>query len=144
MIDMPFRIIDALHSIPSVQKAISILLLSSSLFLSGCATTQTICNPECQAQERRQDYVLANPKLLAKHKKAILIGQVTLGMSKKDVIAALGHPTTTVDTNAFWAEREQWIYQLPGKTTFYYFKFGRLHSWNTVANANKKSQTPSL
>lgn len=135
---MSFRIIDALHSLPSTPKAVLIL------FLSGCATTQVVCNLECQAQERRQDYVLANPKLLAKHKKAILVGQVTLGMSKKDVVAALGHPTTTVDTNAFWAEREQWIYQLPGKATFYYFKFGRLHSWNTVANANKKSRTPSL
>ncbi len=109
-----------------------ILLLSGTLFFTGCATTEAICDTPCQAQERRHTYVLTHPKLQAKHIKAILAGQVALGMSKDDVIAALGHPKATVDTNAFWAAREQWVYELPDKAEFYYFKFGRLHSWNST------------
>ncbi|VAW87486.1 hypothetical protein MNBD_GAMMA16-2180 [hydrothermal vent metagenome] len=93
--------------------------------------------------ERRHAYVLAHPKLLAKHKKAILNGQVKLGMSREEVIASLGPPTVAVDTNAFWAEREQWVYESHDKAEFYYFKFGQLHSWHTTPKVNKPAVVPA-
>lgn len=117
-----------------------ILLLICTFLFSGCATTKTICDTECQAQDRRHTYILANSELQTKHKKAILLGRASLGMSKEDVIAALGHPKERVDTNAFWIEREQWVYELPRKTEFYYFKFGKLHSWNMLSNRASVTQ----
>jgi len=115
-----------------VQK-LTLCLIFTSLF-SGCAAPKVACDTECEAQDRRHTYILANPELQTKHKKAILLGRVSLGMSREDVIAALGHPKTTVDTNAFWIEREQWVYELPHTTEFYYFKFGKLNSWNRLSD----------
>jgi len=109
-----------------------ILLLICTFLFSGCATTTTVCDTECQAEDRRHAYILANSELQAKHKKAILLGRVSLGMSKEDVTAALGPPKKMVDTNAFWVEREQWVYEFPRKTEFYYFKFGQLNRWNIL------------
>ncbi|VAW83482.1 hypothetical protein MNBD_GAMMA16-314 [hydrothermal vent metagenome] len=114
-------------------KKLTLLLIFIFLF-PGCATTKTVCDTECEAQDRRHTYILANPELHAKYKKSILLGRVSLGMSKEDVIAALGHPKTRVDTNAFWVEREQWVYELPHTTDFYYFKFGQLNRWSTLSD----------
>ncbi len=133
IINMYLNIFYLLCTMKNAQRLI--LLLICTFLFSGCATTtKAVCDAACQAADRRHTYILANTELQAKHKKAILLGRVSLGMSKENVIAALGYPKKRVDTNAFWLEREQWIYEFPKKTEFYYFKFGLLNRWNIISN----------
>jgi hypothetical protein len=105
-----------------------LLLLVS---LSGCGTAPVACLDKCQADQRRLAYVEANSNLDLRLKKAILSGKVIIGMSKEDVIAAIGEPDNSVDNNASWVGREQWVYtEDASHRGYYFFKYGRLNSWN--------------
>ncbi len=88
------------------------------------------CAGQCVDQQRRADFVNRNANLPDKVKGAILSGKVLLGMSKEEVIAAIGEPQQSVDVNASWAVREQWVYQAQGGLTYYYFKFGSVSGWH--------------
>ncbi len=96
----------------------------------SCATKRVECDVICEAEKRRQSYVQTNPQLPERIKTAILTGNVVIGMSKQDVAAVLGEPDASVDINAHWVAREQWVYESEdGSPKHYYFKFGKLNSW---------------
>lgn len=106
----------------------------SAVFLActfvSTAITARECDNQCLANERRANFVHQNPELSPKVKGAILAGKVLLGMTKKEVIAAIGEPQQSVDINASWAVREQWVYQDHEGLMFYYFKFGSVSGWH--------------
>lgn len=101
------------------------------LALSGCASPRSSkCDGACQAEQRRDAYLTANPELSPKTSSAIAQGRVLVGMSTSEVIAVLGEPDNKVDAHAPWIEREQWIYRSQdGMPVYYVFRFGRLHTW---------------
>lgn len=115
------------------------LALLGVLFgIAACAgPRQSTCDQECRAEQRREHYLSAHPDLAPKIRAAIAQGRVVVGMSTRDVAAALGQPDGKVDAHAAWVEREQWVYRSEGGLPAYYvFRFGRLHSWTDQPVAN--------
>lgn len=61
-------------------------------------------------QERRQQYINANPELPAKTVKYILAGKIFIGMTREQVLASCGRPRDINRTVGSWGVDEQWIY----------------------------------
>lgn len=68
-----------------------IMILSLSSLLCGCATTSQAKMPN---YESRKSYVETHSELSSEIKQAILKGKVIEGMTKDEVLAAWGEPTS--------------------------------------------------
>lgn len=116
----------------------TIAMLCAVLLASACAspnqtTTQssnsTHCGNQCESVQRRQSYIIQNPHLSPNIKTAILKGRVLIGMTKEEVVAAIGRPDQKQDTST-WAAREHWIYHTgTDLARLYIFQFGKVNSW---------------
>lgn len=91
--------------------------------------TLTTCDTVCQDEKRRRAYLTQHPNLSVELKNAILEGRVLIGMTKDQVVAALGRPDQRQDSST-WAAREQWIYNAgTDQARFFTFQFGKINRW---------------
>jgi len=88
------------------MKALLILILCTTVLLTGCAITTVAKQPNPQS------YVKSHPQLSNKFKQAILSNKLIIGMSKDDVIAVMGEPYDWDKhiTITQWGRSEQWAY----------------------------------
>lgn len=104
------------------------------ILVSGCTTQQewdTWKKITQHPQERRQQYINANPELSAKTVELILAGQIALGMTSEEVEASWGHPYPVNRSVGSWGTHEQWVFRVSRYTTHYlYFEGGILTSWS--------------
>jgi len=78
----------------------------------------------------RQKYVEAHPKLRSEFAKAILDGEVCVGMTPEDVKASWGNPRTINSSGGEYGSAEQWCYHdSKHDGTYLYFRNGALTSW---------------
>lgn len=130
---MPSSFCNGLHKGVAMvgSKFLGMVLGLSVLCLSAAPVSHAReCGRKCMDQQRRDHFLTQNPDLPEKVKSAILAGKVLLGMSKEEVVAAIGKPQQSVDVNASWAVREQWVYHVQGEPLYYYFKFGSVSGWH--------------
>lgn len=119
-----------MHNKPLTALLLACFATTLTSVVAPSLVGATECNAQCAEQNRRMNFIEENPSLSAKIRGAILNGRVLLGMSKDEVIAAIGTPVQSVDTNASWAVREQWVYQDQEGLYYYYFKFGTVTGWH--------------
>lgn len=87
------------------------------------------CDTNCQDEQRRRTYLTQNPGLSTELKSAILEGRILIGMTKDQVVAAIGRPDQWQDTST-WAAREHWIYNAgTDQARFFTFQFGKVNRW---------------
>lgn len=91
-----------------LKSIISIMTAAISLtIIMGCAANWPLLRPN---QDSRREYVNTHPQLSEEIKQAILDGKAIKGMSKDDVEASWGEPTSTKDfstnPNAWWYDKE--------------------------------------
>ncbi len=101
-------------------------------FLSSCASTViSPCDAPCQQGQRRLAYIEQHPEVDTPIAQAILNGKVIIGMTKAEVVAAIGPPRDTTTQSISWVAREQWVYDSSNANarTYYFFKFGKLNAW---------------
>ena len=55
--------------------------------------------------------------------------QVSMGMSKNDVMSSLGHPARVEVAGNPRFENERWLYSRNGATKYIYFESGRVEGW---------------
>ena len=80
-------------------------------------------------QKRRQTFVGQNKHISERFKKAILNGQIMLGMSKEMLIASWGQPSDINKSVGNYGVHEQWVYDYTHFQYFVYFENGVLTSW---------------
>ena len=91
--------------------------------------------------KRRRNYIDKHPELSQKIKKAILYGDVLIGMNTEQVIASRGRPHKISKTTTRFGVHEQWImyfsggprsYDLKGQEYGYiYLENGKVTSWQS-------------
>jgi hypothetical protein len=102
------------------MKRWTILLL---LTLTGCGTMGYPQSKAQRLQEYQQQNPNATPEVLAK----IRAGQVSVGMTMGDVLAAWGQPRYSSKSSDGTA---QWVYGEPGYgATYLHFQGTTLESW---------------
>ena len=92
-------------------------------------------------EKRRKNYVDKHPELSQKIKKAILAGDVLIGMNSEQVIASRGRPHEINKTTTKFGINEQWVmyfsggpgsYDIKGKEYGYiYLEDGKVTSWQS-------------
>jgi len=105
----------------------TICLIAISL-IAGCISYQE------QIHQRRQQYVIANPRLPDQIANCILAGKIVIGMTKQQVRASSGNPTRINRSVSSWGVHEQWVYKYETwddypTYSYLYFKNGMLTSW---------------
>ena len=89
----------------------------------------TTCDTNCQDEKRRRTFLAQHSNLSAELKNAIWEGRILIGMTKEQVVAAIGRPDQRQDTST-WAAREQWIYNAgTDQGRFFTFQFGKINRW---------------
>ena len=92
-------------------------------------TAQIPCDTPCQDEQRRRTYLTQHPGISTELKNAILEGRILIGMTKDQVVAAIGRPDQRQDTST-WAAREHWIYNAgTDQARFFTFQFGKVNRW---------------
>ena len=95
-------------------------LLISILLLSGCASFSY-----------RQRYLDSHPNITAEMKHNITHRNVSIGMTKEQVIASIGSPWRINKSYHYGVQSEQWVYEayLDDRTWYFYFEDGILVSY---------------
>ncbi|MDD3375052.1 MAG: hypothetical protein PHY73_04945 [Candidatus Omnitrophica bacterium] len=111
-----------------IIKKLSIFLFFFTLL--GCVSTKPFGVPD---RNSRQEYVQANPEISDNIKKAILEERIVVGMTKEQVAATWGKPSSIDDSNdgshlkVHGKEEESWWYRsFFGSTYFVDFNFGKV------------------
>lgn len=123
----------------SKMEYMKVIITALILAITACTWVEPIkkptdnslitCDTNCQDEKRRRTYLVQHPNLSTELKNAILEGRVLIGMSKDQVIAAIGRPDQRQDTST-WAAREQWIYNAgTDQGRFFTFQFGKINRW---------------
>ena len=126
-----------------------LLLVSISLYLSGCATfspspetIKTLTDSKIHAEIRWRDRVdmdtsLYKQEIVSRHiywpdavKQDILKGIIKIGMTKDQVLASWGKPDDINKTVTQYNTHEQWVYNSGSYYSRYlYFDGDQLTSW---------------
>ena len=89
------------------KKILGIVLLLLMSLMLAFASTVTLNRMPDSVGWQRQKYVAMHPELNEYIKRAILTGQVVLGMTKEQIVASLGMPAFTTVSQNFGV----WIYK---------------------------------
>ncbi len=104
--------------------------ITSGYLVCVCALllTLTSCQSlliEMMPSKRRQAYVDAHPNLSGNMERAILYGDVHIGMTAEQVVASIGRPERVNRTVTAYGSHEQWVYGW----SYIYFRNGVVTSW---------------
>lgn len=112
------------------MKKVLLTLVICLMLVSGCTQQEwdTWKKITQHPQERRQQFINANPELFAKTIELILAGKIAMGMTTEQVRASWGVPYRRNRSVGSWGVHEQWVY---GSYTghYLYFEEGILTSW---------------
>ncbi|MBI4423548.1 MAG: hypothetical protein HY554_07470 [Elusimicrobia bacterium] len=86
---------------------------------------------EARALAARQEYLKENPGLREEQRKAILDGNLYIGMDSRAARLVWGHPYSINRTVTASGEYEQWIYH----RTYLYFENGKLTAFQEDVGA---------
>lgn len=105
------------------------LMIAMMLTLAaGCASLGLV------TQESRQQYVDAHPNEKDYINRAILEGRYVMGMTEREVVAAIGRPRDINRTVGSWGNRAQFVYgsctQYGCDREYLYFENHKLTSWS--------------
>lgn len=109
-------------------------LISSALALSltACAHMNLALERSgwISGEERRKEFIAANPELTAQEQLLIGSGNVIAGMSPKAAVGSWGPPYEINRSTGSWGVHEQWVYKRGNYSHKYlYFENGKLTSW---------------
>ena len=94
---------------------------------AGCVTMIT--------EKTRGKYLRENPGLSYEVKRAIMAGDIVIGMTEMDVVASIGSPYDINRTTAAYGTSAQFVYasaaMYPAKPkySYVYFENGKVTSW---------------
>lgn len=126
-----------------MSRTLSVIFATTIMLAAGCSSAPVAeCDSDCFDQQRRAQYVNDHPNTPSHIVKAIMEGRAMVGMSKPEVIAAIGPPAAAVDTNSAWFAREQWVYSSITSRDTYFFKFGKLTGWNSSSYLSQEGAEP--
>ena len=108
-------------------------MISAEMAELGCPVPENPTPWDLDHCKRRAAYLQAHPETDPRVAELILHGRVAVGMSKAEVEAAVGKPTTINRTATAYGVREQWVYRHADgiRADYLYFAGDVLEAWQT-------------